>query len=960
MCNIKLILATQNIMKFKQRKNMKKILLIVGLGLITAWLGAQNIVNLAEQLPLNPKVRYGKLNNGLTYYVQHNEEPKDRASFYIVQNVGAILENDKQNGLAHFLEHMAFNGTENFPDKGILKYLEAYGVTFGRNINAYTSVDETVYNLSNVPTTNENLIDSTLLILHDWSHYLTLAGEEIDKERGVIREESRTRRSQGGYRIYIGTRKYLYEGSKYVERDVLGDINVVDSFDHQEIRDFYHDYYRTDLQAIVVVGDIDAEAVEKKIKERFSHIQAVENPKPREYFDVPGNKEPIVGVITDPEASNTRFSLYFKHQATAFGDKNTGYYRDQLLQQLYSMMIGMRYSELVQTGNPPFISAYAAYYNNVRLMDVYNVGAGLKEDNILGGIEATMTENERVLRHGFALTELERAKISLLSEFEKKYKERNKQNNDEIVRELQQNYLVNEPVPGIEFEFDLAKKLLPEVTLEQINALAGKWNTKENLVVTLSGPEKEGLVYPTKEQILGVLAKVKQLDVAAYEDKVMDQPLVAEMPKAGKVIIDKKLSDFDATEWELENGAKVIIKNTDFKENEILLEAYSNGGSSLYDAVDLPSVQMLGNFMGAFGVGEFDNVSLEKMLTGKVVSISPFLSDLYEGFSGSSSVQDFEILLQLLYLQFENPRFDEDAFSALKARYMAYVANMDADVNKAFSDSVSLIVTDYNKRTVLFNTKMIENLNFSVMERIYRDRFVDASDFTFVIVGNIKADEIKPLIETYIGGIKSTKRIETWKDTEVNSPKKDTYKAFKKEMKTPKTTIYIKMHGNELKYNAENRIYLDVVSKLLDKRYIDVIREDEGGTYGVRVGSAVSLYPKEEYALTISFDTDPEKADKLKGMIYAEIDKLIVEGVKTDDLEEAKKNIIKVREENLRQNNFWLGALTHYYKYNETLVIPAAVEDIVIGITPEKVQNFAKSYLSKTGKIEVVMSPDEM
>jgi zinc protease len=937
---------------------MKKILVIVCLGFVFSLVGAQNI-NPDNKLPLNPNLRHGVLENGLTYYVMHNEEPKDRASFYIVQNVGAILENDKQNGLAHFLEHMAFNGTESYPGKGILEYLESYGVAFGRNINAYTNVDETVYNLSNVPVDNENLIDSTLLVLHDWSNYLLLTAEELDSERGVIHEEWRTRHS-GRMRVYLESNKYLYRGSKYAERDVIGSLDVIDNFDHEVIRNFYHDYYRTDLQAIIVVGDIDAEVIENKIKAKFAHIPAVINPKSREYFDVPDNKKPIVGVVTDPEAGNIQFSLYFKHKATAFEDKNLNYYREGLLESLYANMIGNRYSELVQTGNPPFINAYAAYYNRVRLMDVYNVGSTLKEDNILGGIEAAMTENERVLRHGFAATELERAKVALLSVYEKNFKERNKQNSDRLASEFKRNYLVNEPIPGIEYEFDLVQKLLPTISIDEINGLAKKWNTEENLVVTLSGPEKEGLTYPSKEEILGVLAKVKQLEVAAYEDKVMDQPLVAEMPQTGKVIVNKTLDDFEATEWELENGAKVIIKTTDFKENEINLEVYSKGGSSLCEVADLPSVQMLGGFMAAFGVGEFDAVSLDKMLTGKVVSLNPTISELGEGFSGSSSVQDFEILLQLLYLHFEKPRFDEDAFNALKARYMAYVANMNADVNKAFSDTVTMVTTDYNARTILFNTKMMENLDFERMQRIYKERFLDASDFTFVLVGNIKADEAKELIETYIGGIKSINRSENWKDNEVNYPKEDTYKAFAREMKTPKTTIYIKLHGEDIVYNAENRIYLDVVAKLLSKRYLEVIREEEGGSYGVGVRGTVSHYPKEEYALTISFDTDPEKADKLKGIVYAEIEKLYKEDLKLEELEETKSNMLKVREENLRQNKYWMDAIMHYYKHNETVVVPAAMEDIINDITPEKVQKFAKKYIGSTSKIEVVMSPAEM
>lgn len=938
---------------------MKRIFLSICLGLVFGIIGAQTNFNPDEKLPLDPNVRYGVLDNGLTYYVLHNEEPKDRASFYIVQNVGAILENDEQNGLAHFLEHMAFNGTENFPDKGVLNYLESYGVAFGRNINAYTSTDETVYNLSGVPVDNENLIDSTLLILHDWSNYLALTTEEIDNERGVIHEEWRTRHS-GRMRVYLESNKYIYQGSKYAERDVIGSLDVIDNFDHQVIRDFYHDYYRTDLQAIMVVGDIDAETIEKKIIKMFSPIPAVENPKKREYFEVPTNSEPIVGIVTDPEAGNIQFSLYYKHLATAFDDKNMGYYRNGLLDDLYSRMINARYSELVQTGTPPFINAYAAYYNRVRLMDVYTVVSTLNESNILGGIESAMTENERVLRHGFASTELERSKVALLSDLEKKYKERNKQHSDRIVRGLNRNYLVNEPALNIEYEFELAKKLLVDVSVDEVNALATKWNTKENMVIVVSGPEKEGLVLPNEEQILEVLAKVKQSDVTAYVDKVSNEPLIAEIPTPGKIVNENSLTDLDATEWTLDNGAKVVIKTTDFKENEINLEVYSKGGSSLYEVKDLPSVQMLGGFMGAFGVGNFDNVSLEKMLTGKVVSIAPFVNELYQGFNGSSSIDDFEILMQLLYLQFENPRFDEDAFNALKARYMAYVANLGADVNKAFRDSVALATTDYNERTILFNTGLVEKLDFATMERVYKERFANAGNFTFVFTGNINANDAKSLIETYIGGIKSVSKEENWKNREVNYPKEDTYKAFNKDMKTPKATIHIELHSDKMEYSAENRIYLDIVTELLDKRYTEVIREQEGGTYGVGIRGSLKHYPTTEYSLLVRFDTDPAKADKLKAIVYAEIEKLYSEGVDTDDLEEAKKNMIKVREENLRKNSYWMGAIMHYYKHNEVIVVPAALEDIVDNITKEKVEQFAKKYFSEIGKVEVVMSPSEM
>ncbi len=938
---------------------LKTKLVLLSLLLGVSFSFAQSNFNPNEELPLNPKARYGVLENGITYYVVHNEEPKERASFYIVQNVGAILENDNQNGLAHFLEHMAFNGTENFPEKGILEYLESNGVAFGRNINAYTSVDETVYNISSVPTTNENLIDSTLLVLHDWSDYLLLTDEEIDSERGVIHEEWRTRRSSGAYRMYMESRKYILEGSKYTKRDVIGDLNVIDSFEYQTIKDFYRDWYRTDLQAIVIVGDLDVDKIETRIKELFGEIKPIENPKERKYFEIEKNTEPIVGVVTDPEAGSIKFNAYVKHDATKFEDKNMGYYREKVLAELYSSMIGMRYNEMLQKGNPPFIYAYAAYHNQARLLDVYNVGVGIKEDNIIGGIEAALIENERVLQHGFLTTELERAKTALFSGYEKAYKERNKMNNDKHAGEYNNHYLTNEPAPGIEFEFELIQKLLPGIAVDEINVLAKNWNTNENRVYVLAGIEKDGLTYPTKEEILQVSTKVKSIKVDPYEDSSLDEPLVSTPPTPGKVLETKELSELGSTEWTLENGAKVIIKTTDFKENEILLNAYSKGGSSLYDAKDLPSIDMLGSFIPAFGVGNFDNVNLEKKLTGKIVKYSPSVSELYESVSGSSSIEDFETLLKLVYLQFEFPRYDEEAFGALKARYTAYVANMSADVNKAFGDTISMVKADYSERNVIFNAENIEKVDYETIKRVFGERFVDASDFTFVFVGNIDAEEVKPLIETYIGGIKATDRTESWKDNKVGFPEQDVEKHFAKQMQTPKTSIYINLHGEGIEYNAQNRILMDFVSELLDKKYMDIIREQEGGSYGVRVGGRVTSLPTPEYQLIASFDTDPEKAEKLKGIIYAEIKNLYEQEIDEVDMEEARTNFIKKREESLRKNKYWMGAIMHYSKHNEIIVTPDAYEDIVNSVTKEQIQEFAKKYLSGSNKVEVVMSPAE-
>jgi len=923
----------------------------------TSMLTAQKAPALDGKIPMDPNVRTGKLANGLTYYVRHNEEPKDRASFYIVQNVGAILENDNQNGLAHFLEHMAFNGTKNFPGKGVLNYLEKYGVAFGRNINAYTNVDETVYNLSNVPTSNANLLDSALLVLHDWSNYLSLEGEEIDNERGVIHEEWRTRRS-GGMRVYLEKNKVIYQGSKYANRDVIGDLDVIDNFDHKVIRDFYHDWYRTDLQAIVVVGDIDAEKFEAKIKEMFAHIPAVKNPKERVYFDVPGNKEPIVGVITDPEESRISFDVFYKHKATPFAEKNMNYYRNDLIASLYSNMLSNRYQELLQKGEAPFVFGYGQYYNKARKLDVFHNGASLKEDNILGGIEVLLSETERANRYGFVATELERAKTSMLSRMEKLYKERNKQNSDRLASAYKRNYLTNEPTPGLEFEFDAMKKLFPGITVDELNAHTKAWITKENMIITLSAPEKEGLKLPSKEDLLAVVAKVKQKELKPYVDEVITEPLIAELPKAGKIVKESNLDIYGATEWTLSNGAKVIVKTTDYKENQILFQAFSKGGQSLYDVKDLPSVELTASFAPFFGLGNFDQTSLKKLLTGKEVRVSPYIGELTEGLSGNSSVKDFETMLQLAHMYFEKPRFDKEAFTALKGRYKALVANMGADVNKAFRDSVSLTTTDHNARTILFDSKMIDQLDFETMKRVYKDRIADASDFTFVFVGNIDAEKARPMIESYLGSIEDIDRKESWKDNGVGYPEKDTYNHFDREMETPKTTIHINFHG-DIKYSKENSIMMDMVAELLDKRYTEVIREQEGGSYGVGVWANVDKLPKEEYSLSVRFDTDPAKADKLKGIVYSEIQDLFAKGINTDDLNEAKKNFIKERQENLRKNTYWVNKINQHYVYNKTMMKPAAFDNYINSITEKKVEKFAKKYFAKPAKLEVVMSPKQ-
>jgi zinc protease len=556
---------------------------------------AQNS-DLNRPTPLDPSLRYGKLDNGMTYYIKQNMIPEKRAVFYIIHNVGAILENDKEDGLAHFSEHMAFNGTKNYPKKGVLNFLEEIGVKFGHNVNAFTATDVTAYNLSNVPVTREGIIDSSLLILHDWSSYVSFENEEIDAERGVIHEEWRTRRT-ANFRTNKALAPILYKGSKYAKRDVIGKLDVIDNCKYETMRGFYKKWYRPDLQAIVIVGDINPEEIEAKVTELFSDIPQKQNAPARPVFEIPNNNEPLVGIATDKESQNTRIALYYKHDIVPAENKNLSYVYDKTMHQLYNNMINKRLSELTQKENPPFIYAYSQYGSMVRSKDSYLSIVGAKNSDIPAGINAIVTENERVKRHGFTTTEFERTKTELLRNLEKQYKDREKQKNSSYVWKCFSHFLTNEPFTGIEYKYFFVKDQLPNIKLSEINTLAKKWITDKNMVVTVTGPEKDGINIPTKEEILNIISKVKQSDIKPYIDKVSKEPLMAKIPTAGKVISENKNNKIETTEWELSNGLKVIIKETNFKEDEILFSGFSFGGSSVLPVEDIPSAMMTGTIM---------------------------------------------------------------------------------------------------------------------------------------------------------------------------------------------------------------------------------------------------------------------------------------------------------------------------------------------------------------------------
>ncbi len=937
---------------------MAKFRFIISLALLVVTGEGFSQVAINRAVPVDPAVRTGKLANGMTYYIRHNEEPKERASFYIIQNVGALLENDDQNGLAHFLEHMAFNGTQHFPGKGIINTLEKHGVAFGRNINAYTSFGETVYNLSDIPVEDEGMVDTCLLVLNDWSHFLLLTEEEIDSERGVITEEWRTRRN-AGFRMQRQYLPVLLYGSKYMTRDVIGDLEVIKNFKYQTLRDFYHEWYRTDLQAIAIVGDIDVDDVERKVIALYSKIEPIKNAQKREFYEVPEHKEPFYILATDKESDNYTVSLNIIHKAPEITAKNLDYMREMYIQSLFGMMTGDRISELLQKGVSPFISGSIGYGAFVSGYELFSVSAKAKAD--LGDVafRAIYTEAQRIYKHGFTKGELERAKINLLMSYESQYKQRDKISNDQFAKDFKANYIDGEPLASIAFEWEFVQKILPTISLEEFSVRAKEWMTPENRVIVVMGPEMPGAKHLSKEQASTIMAEVESSPLEHYTDKVVSTNLIGKTLKGSKVISTKRLPAFNAIEWTLGNESKVVFRKADFEKDQVLLIAKSMGGSSKVDNDKIASAMMLNQFIRAFGAGDYDAISLQKALTGKKVELDIMLTELNESFSGSSTPKDFETMMQLLYLQFESPRFDKAAFEALQGRFKAYITNKANDPQKIMTDSLALIMTCNHPRTRLVTPSLFNEISIGQMEKIYRDRFVDAGDFTFFIVGNIDEDTARIMAEKYIGSLTNLPRTETWTDHHVSCPKGKTVREIAIPMEVKKATVNVQFTAT-MDYIPEQNLILSVFRDILKLRYNEEIREKEGGTYGVSVTAGSSKYPKAEKSLELKFDADPEKAQLLKSILYREIEKIAQNGPTAEDLDKAVKALQNSREQSKLHNKYWLQALNIYYTYSMNPDAAENYEKILDNITMAQVQAFVKSFVAKADVVDIIFKPKEI
>lgn len=907
------------------------------------------------KFPEDKTIKKGVLKNGITYYLRHNNEPKDRASFYIIRNAGALLEEDHQDGLAHFLEHMAFNGTTNFPKKGIISTLEKYGLAFGRNINAYTAHNETVYNIDDVPTNIPKLLDTCLLILHDWTYYLALEGEEIDAERKVITEEWR-QRNTAETRIRNQILPVITKGSKYAIRDVIGKMDIVNNCEYQALRDFYHKWYRTDLEAIAIVGDFDVDEMEKKVIELFSSVPAVENPAERPFYEIPYHKEHNYVLATDKEATSSDISI-----ATLFKDNvkpedmNYGYYREALIRSMYNSMIGQRIGELMQKPNPPFIQASIGFTGFLRGYDMYNISATPRPNEEAIALKAILEENQKVIRYGFLDSELERVKINVLAGLESNYKKKDKTHNNQFIQSMQSNFLEGSPMVSFEDYYKFAKAVIPTITAEEVSAKAKEWNIKENMTIMITGPDN--LKHLSEKEVLDIMKSVEGADIESHKDNITtDSELIKEDLVGSKIVKTKKLEKFDATEWTLENGAVVVFRKAEYDKESVALVATSDGGSSVYKADLIPSVSNTSALVSNFGIADYDAVTLGKMLTGKIANVGTSIGGLTEQVSGGSSPKDFETMLQLVYLTFEKPRFDEVMYNNIISQARASLVNMDKNPMKAMQDSLSMIMANYSERVKLFNEDYINSINLKDIEKIYKDRFKNAAEFKFFIVGNIDEETVKPLVEKYIGSIKKYDRKDKWVDNKVRGPKGKTEKVIKVKMADPKATVIINME-RYMKNSPYNGLVANVLKGILEIRYTESVREEAGGTYGVGVSTSSSRIPVSTYGLSINFECQEDRVNDLKPLIYKELFKIIVEGPKEEDMRKVILNMKKNNEQSKKHNAYWMGVLRSYYSTKLDITDTKNFDEILDNLTTKDVQKWAKKFYKRANIVDVVFEP---
>jgi zinc protease len=933
-------------------KKIKLLFIAVFWGFVFSGISGQ-IQDPNKPIPPDPSIKIGKLDNGMTYYIKQNKKPEKRMELRLAVNAGSVCETNGQQGLAHFMEHMCFNGTKNFPSNKIIDMLEEMGVKFGAELNAYTSFDQTIYMLK-VPTDSIEWINRGFQVLEDWSHQVSMEDAEIDKERGVIVEE---------WRLGLGAedrmqQKYIpviLKGSRYAERLPIGKVDVIKSFPYDTLRAFYKSWYRPDLMAVVVVGDIDPALAEQKVKEYFGRIPKAVNPPARVEFPVPGNSEPLISIVTDKEASGFNAIVFFKHPKS--GSVTFDDYRNTLMRNFYTGMLSNRLQEIAQKPESPFLYGYAGYGSFIgRSIDAYTLSVGAKENQINKSLEVILTENERARQFGFTATELDREKKDVLSSYEKMAKESDKTESGSYADEFIRNFLDKECIPGIQKEFELVKGFLPDITLEEINKLGKSWTTDDNMAALITAQEKEGVNVPTEDQVKEIINSVKTKKIEAYVDKVSDVPLLAVVPAGTKIIkrTDDKNSGF--TEITFGNGVHMILKSTDFKNDEIVLSAFSPGGTSIYPDRDIMSATLATSVIGQSGLGSYDFIGLQKKLSGNTAKLNPYISELREGVNGNCSPKDLETMLQLNYLYFTQTRKDESAFNAYMSRIRNSIKPMRSNPQVIFQDTLSKIISLNSPRVITLPSEaQLNQVNLDRLISIFKDRFADASDFTYIMVGNFKIDEVIPLLEKYIGGLPSIKRKETWKDVTPGFPKGLLVVDVPRNSE-PQSSVAMVWKG-AFKWNDKERQGFSMLMNILAIKCRESMREDQGGVYGVSVNGSASKLPKPKYTIQSTWGCNPDNITKLSQTVLGEMGKIKKEGPTEVDLNKVKETLIRERETRMKENSFWLSALQNHFLLGDKLLSLEDYKNFINSFTGADIKAVANKYLNTDSYVEVALTP---
>jgi zinc protease len=941
--------------------NMKKTILIISLVLISSILSLKlhsQTADLSKKLDTDPKVITGKLSNGLKYYIRENQKPENRVEMRLIVNAGSLQENEEQQGLAHFVEHMCFNGTKNFPKNELVNFLEKMGIRFGSGLNAYTSFGETVYKLQ-VPTDNQEILNTGYLVLEEWAHNVSFEEEEIEKERGVVIEEWRLGLNAGD-RMRKEYFPVILSGSRYAERLPIGKIEVLENFKPKVLKDYYNDWYRPDLMAVIVVGDIKAKEAEAKIIEHFNGIKNPANSKKREEYSIPDNTEPIIAIATDVEASRNSVMIAYKHPHKT--SKTIGDFREKIKHDLYNIMINSRLSEISYQKDAPFTYA-SAYYGGFlgRSTDAYMANATAKENKIDKCFESLLTENERVRKHGFTKTELARAKKELRRKFETELKEKDKTESGKYVREYINNYLSGDPMPGIENEMNYLNSMIGGIDVAEINKLAAQWISDNNMIVLITAPKKDGVYVPTREQIKQIVTTVKSKSINAYVDNVDNSPLMNLRPEGSKLLGTDAPSDFDLNELRFENGVKVILFPTRYKNDEILVSAYSPGGHSLsklnknyYSAIFADDIARVS------GVGNYPKAMLDKKLQGKIVDVKPYISEIKEGFTAKCSPDDLETMLQLIYMYFTEPRKDREAFNVWKEKTSERNKNMTSNPTMYFYDTLYKVISNYNPRTfVIASPEILKKVKSEDAYSFYTNRFKDAGDFTFILVGNFDKGEIIPLLESYLGGLPASGRKESWGAVEQSFPDGITEVTVKKGLED-KSMVGIAM-SNNFEWENRNIVSLDILMKILSNKLRESLREEIGGTYGVRAVARKEKYPEGKCNILITFGCKPDNVEDLVSTVLAEMEKLTEEGPAKEDFVKVKEILLRDKESDLKKNKFILKELeSSYFNGEEAILSLGHYRSILDNITLDEIKNSAEQYFTLDNYAKVVLEPDNI